>query len=417
MQFTRLHSIILISLVLFCLAGLTFIQLSWLKGAKSIREAELEDQLHITFEQIQTALNQRLAAPHTSIPWVTQHTVDSILSLNRLSMPYEFGISSCKTKQFNWFSKPEMEEQIREGYQAQLSKCIFFNQANKADHLHFYMIFPQREVLIFRQMATAIGSSIFFILLLILAFIYLLSTIFRQKKLSEMKSDFINNLTHEFKTPIASIALAANTLKKLDVVHQSPKALNYLQLINQEGKRLENHIDKVLQMASMDSGTVQLEMLSVEPNKIIKKVVNSLQVMLDQQNGSIELDLHQVPIFITADPMHFFNMVYNLIDNAIKYNNDPVFIHVTSTVKNGFWELYIQDNGIGMSKEVQNQIFQRFYRQNQGDVHDVKGFGLGLAYVKRMAEAHGAEVKLESQLGHGTTFRLIFPQHDNEDYV
>lgn len=431
MQFTRLHSIILISLVLFCLAGLAFVQMSWLKGAKSIRKEQLEERIHITVEQIQVALDQGLpisshlggSRQHlntdtsTSIPLTTRHIIDSVLRTNRLSMPYEFGISSCKTKQFNWFSRADLETQIRAGYEVQLNSCIFFNQKNRSDHLHFYMLFPQQEVLIFRQMATAIGSSIFFILLLILAFIYLLSTVFRQKKLAEMKSDFINNLTHEFKTPIASIALASNTLKKLDVVHQSPKAMNYLQLINQEGKRLENHIDKVLQMASIDSGTVQLELIKMEPNKVIKKVADSLQIMLERQKGQIQLDLEETPIQILADPMHFFNMIYNLVDNAIKYNQESAFIRITSAREDGRWHVRIQDNGIGMSKEVQSQVFQRFYRQYQGDVHDVKGFGLGLTYVKRMADAHGAQVKLDSQLHHGTTFQLIFPQYYAEDYV
>lgn len=422
MKFTRLHSIIIITLVLLSLAGLSFIQLNWLQGAKVIREEKILERLNKVTESIQATLDRELASKKylparcdtdrqikaEALIRDTEHLIDSILRAENLNMPFEYGLSSCKSNDFSWFSDPGMESQLREGCQMKLDNCSFYNHNNNDDHLHLYTIFPQKDKLIFREMSLAIGSSILFMLLLIGAFAYALYTIFRQKRLSEMKNDFINNLTHEFKTPIASIALAAKTLKRLGPVNESGKAMSYLNLIDQEGKRLENHVDKVLQMATMDSGNFALDKQKVDVHEMIHKVRDSFSVILEKKKGEMLLDLQAREPVIDADPMHLFNMIYNVVDNAIKYNKEKPVIRLSTHDLGDELEIGIRDNGIGMSKETQQQIFERFYRQKTGNVHDVKGFGLGLAYVKRMMEAHGGEVELESQPGKGSRFYLVF---------
>lgn len=423
-NFTRLHSISVIALVFLCLSGLSFIQFNWLQGAKVIREEKIQERLNKVMESFKTTLDLQLAENGSFISLTkpnqyaftdhfissTQFLIDSILHAENLDMPFEFGMSSCKTENYKWFSKPESEMEIRQGSQVKLGNCSFVVENGVDDHLHLFAIFPQRERLIFREMSLAIGSSILFMLLLAGAFAYTLFTIFRQKKLSEMKNDFINNLTHEFKTPIASISLAARTLKRLPPIGQSGKAMNYVNLIDQEGKRLENHIDKVLQMASMDSGSFALDKQEVNMHETIAKVKESLSLFLEKKGGEINLGLSAERPLIIADAMHLFNMLYNLVDNAIKYNNQRPQIFIDSKNTGEGLRISVRDNGIGMSKEVQEQVFNRFYRQKMGDARNVKGFGLGLAYVKRMMAAHGGRIELQSQPDQGTTFNLIFPK-------
>ncbi len=421
MKFTRLHSFLIIALVLLSLVGLSAIQLSWLQGARVIQEKKIQEKLERTIDKIKQALNSDLSKTirkkssneresHQRFVATAQTVIDSILHIENLDMEYGFEASGCNSNNYTWYSQPDLKFEKDKACEIHLDNCNFISAAGTKEHLHLYAFVPEKERLIFREMSLAIGSSILFILLLIGAFAYLLWTIFRQKKLSEMKNDFINNLTHEFKTPIASISLAARTLKRLRAVHQSEKAMNYVQLIDQEGKRLENHIDKVLQMATIDSGNLALDKQEVNMHEIIQKVTESLSLILEKRGGEINLRLKAFQPTLWADAMHLFNMLYNLVDNAIKYNNGQPLIRIDSQDIGQYLQISISDNGIGMTNEIQKQVFDRFFRQTTGDVHDVKGFGLGLAYVKRMVDAHNGTIELQSQPGKGTTFSLIFPK-------
>lgn len=424
MKFTKLHSILIIGLVLLSLLGLSVIQFSWLQGAKVIQEEKIQEQLtmvmekfKISFDDSQMVIDQQFEGNKsygdnsykTNFTTAIKSLMDSILSAENFKMDFEFGLTTCKSDDYSYFSNPLLEAEIKKGSEIKLGDCSFLSNSGTKDHLHFFAIFPQKEQLIFREMSLAIGSSILFMLLLAGAFCYTLFTIFQQKKLSEMKNDFINNLSHEFKTPIASISLAAKTLQRLAPVRESNKALNYIHLIDQEGKRLENHIDKVLQMATIDSGNFALDKQEVNIHEVIEKVKKSLSLILEKSGGEINLRLQALRPNIYADAIHLFNILYNLVDNAIKYNNNKPLIFVDCSETDEGLKISISDNGIGMSREVQQQAFDRFYRRKTGNVHDVKGFGLGLAYVKKMMEAHQGRIELDSQPGRGSTFSLIFP--------
>jgi len=388
-----------------------------------IREEKMDERLDQAKQEIETALNAytyqeafpkgqcrpKAMASDPIFLAEANFLIDSVLRKSNLHMPYAYGISSCKSRDVVWFNKPELEEEIREGCTFKLAHSQFSNHEGGNDHLHFYLTFPQKDRLIFREMSLAVGSSLLFILLLVGTFAYTLRIIFRQKKLSAMKNDFINNLSHEFKTPIASISLAARTLNQLEEVGASAKARSYLDLIHQEGKRLENHVDKVLQMATLDAGTFQLDLQDVDLHHIIERVRHSFSVILEKQGGGISLALDAQDPTVEADRTHVFNVLYNVIDNALKYHDGEPRVHISTTSTPEGLQLCIADNGIGMSKETQQHIFERFYRQSSGDVHNVKGFGLGLAYVKHMMEAHRGSIRLESALGRGTRFFLSFP--------
>ena len=230
-----------------------------------------------------------------------------------------------------------------------------------------------------------------------LAFAYTVITINRQKKLSQLKNDFINNLTHEFKTPIFSISLASGLLKKSEKVKESEKLMKYAELIDNEGQRLKSQVDKVLQMALIDSGNFKLEKKQLDLHELISKVARNFELVIHERNGLLKLDLHAKRHVIVADETHLNNIIYNLLDNAVKYTEREPEITVSTVDSDKGIELRIRDNGIGMGEDVQKFIFDRFYRAESGNLHNVKGFGLGLSYVKSVIDAHKGRIKLDSK--------------------
>ena len=250
--------------------------------------------------------------------------------------------------------------------------------------------------------------SILFILLLLGCFAYALYVINRQKKLSEIKNDFINNLTHEFKTPIASINLAANLLKRDEEVGEAKKA-NYIDLIDKESKRLEGQVDKILQIAMIDSGNLTLEKKEVDLHEVIETVVKSMSVTIDQRKAEVLTAFEANPSHVMGDDTHLVNVIYNLVDNALKYTIDqPKIAIATANTEEGI-RISIKDNGIGIGQEIQDFIFDKFYRSETGNVHNAKGFGLGLSYVKKLVQAHQGRISLSSRINEGSEFQLDFP--------
>lgn len=252
-------------------------------------------------------------------------------------------------------------------------------------------------------------TSLLLLLILIVAFSYTVITINKQKKLSDLKNDFINNLTHEFKTPIFSISLASGLLRKSQEVKKSDRLLKYTELIDNEGKRLKSQVDKILQMALIDSGNFKLEKKPLNLHELIEKVSRSFELIINEQKGDLTLDLQAGNPAIFADETHLNNIIYNLLDNAVKYTEVEPKIVVTTKSSNKGIELVIKDNGIGMSDHVQKFIFDKFYRAGSGDLHNVKGFGLGLSYVKSVIEAHNGKIGLKSKKNEGSEFNIYLP--------
>lgn len=273
---------------------------------------------------------------------------------------------------------------------------------------HLAVFFPGQDAYVFAQSSGALILSIVFILLLLCCFAYTLIVIQKQKKLSVIKNDFINNLTHEFKTPIASISLATSMLKRKEEVDERKKS-NYLDLIEHESKRLEGQVDKVLQIAMIDSGSFSLNKKQLDVHEAIGKVVESMRLVVNKRKGEIKLNLNATEPSVMADETHLVNIIYNLVDNALKYTVDvPKILIATEDSDKGI-EISIKDNGIGIGEEIQKYIFDKFYRAESGNVHNVKGFGLGLSYVKKIIEAHSGRINLDSKLNQGSEFKLYFP--------
>jgi two-component system phosphate regulon sensor histidine kinase PhoR len=262
---------------------------------------------------------------------------------------------------------------------------------------------------LYQSLTWRIIGVIIFTIIILAAFTLTLRTLFTQKKLSEIKSDFINNMTHEFKTPLATISLAVDALKNEKVQQDLGKMQYFSGIIKEENKRMNKHVETILQAALMDKQELKLNFQHLHAHEIINKVVDSFRLQLIDKSGQIELMLNAKDNSISADEVHFTNLISNLIDNAIKYSRENLYIKVHTHCTNKHFIVRVEDNGIGMSKESVKRIFEKFYRAHTGNIHNVKGFGLGMSYVKTVVDAHKGKIRVDSTLGKGSIFTIEFP--------
>ena len=271
--------------------------------------------------------------------------------------------------------------------------------------------FPDMNSYIYSSVRFMVPSIIFTIVLLI-TFVITLVLVFRQKRYSEIKNDFINNMTHELKTPIASISLAAQMMND-DSVEKSPRLQKHLgDIINDESKRLRFLVEKVLQMSMFDRQTATFNKKELDLNEMVENIANTFSLRVEHTGGKIYTQIEAVDSAIYVDEVHFQNALNNLVDNAVKYRKpeQPIDIYINTWNDNDSLYCSIRDTGIGIKKENLKKVFDKFYRVHTGNVHDVKGFGLGLAYVKKIVDLHNGEIRVESEYGKGTTFTIKLPK-------
>jgi two-component system phosphate regulon sensor histidine kinase PhoR len=286
---------------------------------------------------------------------------------------------------------------------------VFTSNQPSPGELRVY--FPNRNNIIWSSLWINFLWILIFALIILSCFGYTLTVIFRQKKLSEMKTDFINNMTHEFKTPIATISLAADSITTPVILSNSDKVKRFANIIKQENNRMNSQVEKVLQMALLDKRDFSLKLTPIDLHDVINTAVENISLQVEKKEGTVKAELHAKSPVVEGDLTHITNMVSNLLDNANKYSPEkPDITVITRNVPNGV-EVTVKDKGIGMSKEARKQIFDKFYRVSTGNIHDVKGFGLGLSYVKAMIIAHKGQVDVKSELGKGSSFMLTFPFH------
>ena len=296
-----------------------------------------------------------------------------------------------------------------DGEEYTYSKVLFRNDPqSKTGEVRLH--FPDINSYIYSSVRFMIPSVIFTVVLLI-TFIFTIFVIFRQKRYSEIKNDFINNMTHELKTPIASISLASQMLND-DSVSKSPEMMKHLgTVINDETKRLRFLVEKVLQMSMFDRKKAVFKKKELDLNEMVENVANSFTLRVEHTGGKIYTDIGAIDSTIYVDEVHFQNVINNLIDNAVKYRkpDQPIDIYLTTWNDKDNLYLSVRDTGIGIKKDNLKKVFDKFYRVHTGNVHDVKGFGLGLAYVKNIVDLHSGEIKVESEYGKGTTFTIKLP--------
>ena len=332
------------------------------------------------------------------------------LENNGLKIPFEFAVAN-RNGALNYHSAGSpsgvsLKEEGKEGY----TQPLFPNDPiNKINYLEVY--FPTKADYLFSSIRFMIPSFAFtFILLLI--FIYAIMVAFRQKKVNEMKNDFINNMTHELKTPISSLSLAGQMLGDASVRKSDTMMRHIAEVINDDTKRLRFMVEKVLQMSLYYNQKSVLNLVALDANKVIAASAHSVKLRVEKVGGRIELDLAAGRSLVKVDEMHFANLITNLLDNAVKYRSEehPLILKIaTEDLPHNKLQITVTDTGIGIRKDDLRKIFDKFFRVSTGDRHDVKGFGLGLAYVKKMVEEFGGEITAESEFGRGTTFTLTLP--------
>jgi two-component system phosphate regulon sensor histidine kinase PhoR len=275
---------------------------------------------------------------------------------------------------------------------------------------HLHVIVPDFKVQVWETLKWMILGAVAFTLIILTAFTLTIRTLLRQKKLSEIKTDFINNMTHEFKTPLATISLAVDALRN-EKVQQNPEKRDYFNtIIKEENKRMNKHVETILQAALMEKQELRLNMKPVHAHELIQNALNNHQLQIEEKQSKVDLLLNAKFDMIEADEIHFTNAVSNLIDNAIKYSKESLQLQVTTHCTTKSLVIKIEDNGIGMNKETVKRVFEKFYRAHTGNIHNIKGFGLGMNYVKTVIDVHRGKIKAESTLGKGSCFTIEVPR-------
>jgi len=334
-----------------------------------------------------------------------------------ISIPFAYGVRTRQQPAFLFTSLNTDPHQFESnGYKAALFPNNLIETGN-----YVYVHFPTQQQFILSRLGFTFAASAILILVILACFYIAISTIVRQKKLADIKNDFINNMTHEFKTPISTISLAVEMAQEVTAPRPQPgidtdvrtqereRLTRYMGIIRDETRRLGSHVEKVLQMALLDRGEIQLKLSSVNVHTVIENVFNNIGLQIEQRGGEIEIDFEADREIVEADEIHLTNILTNLVDNAIKYSPEAPHITIRTRSLPDALSIVVADQGIGMTKEQLSRIFEKFYRVPTGNRHDVKGFGLGLSYVKKMIDQHNGQILVESQPGKGSSFELIIP--------
>ena len=368
------------------------------QGTRNIPDEELDEFLSVLYEYNR---------PRSFEERVPANALDSIIKveLNHrgINAGYRFGV-------FDMFGNPVFAQKNNltkynpKSFTVQLFPNDFFGNP-----YYLSLVFPYKKTFLLKSMSWVLASSVVFLLIIIGAFYFSIHTILRQKKLSAIKNDFISNMTHELKTPISTISLACEALSDPDISKMEQAKNNYLRMIKQENERLALLVENVLKSALWDKPDLKLKFDPIDVHQIIDKVKDIIEIQAINKGGNIITKLNAENHQIIADKVHITNVIYNLLDNAIKYTPEkPVITIQTKNHKQGIL-IEVADNGVGIPKEHHAKIFDKFYRIPTGNIHNVKGFGLGLNYVKAIVEKHNGTITLQSEVGKGTKFIIYLP--------
>jgi len=419
----RSHIILIIIFTAISLVGLIITQSFWVLNAVNIGEKQHDHRIDVALEEV---IDELVNSNDTEIVFderpvikseceeVTFFSViDTVLLGNllskyidyhRLDADYEFAIVKTSNDSIIYASIPSISKSLKKKAHKACLSCLW-----KEEYFHLEVYFPsqRREVLV--EMSVWLALSGIFILIVILTFLYIVNTIIRQKKVSEIKNDFINNMTHEFKTPISTISLASEVLLHSNTDSSPERIKKYSKIIYDENIRMRVQVERVLQVARLDRDEFTLTKSEFDLHQLVRDSVQNLCFEECEEETTVNYHLDAHEHILNADEMHIKNVVVNLVDNAIKYSNNSNRINIFTRNRNDGITLSIEDNGVGMSHEATRHIFDKFYRIPTGNIHNVKGFGLGLYYVKNMVDAHGGKIDVKSEPNKGSRFDVYLP--------
>ena len=330
-------------------------------------------------------------------------TIKEELEKRNVSLDFKYGV----------YSIDGLATKLKSGYYTINKKDsyrypFFFNASGDVEY-ELYVTFPDKDEHILSGISNILILSLFFILIIVIAFSSSLYQLIRQKKISEIKTDFINNMTHEFKTPIATINLALDSIKNPKIIHNNDKVLRYVQMIRDENKRMHSQVENVLRISRLEKNEIEISKETVDLHDIIEDAISRIGLLIADNQGRLDLHFEAITAEIPGNQFHLTNVIVNILENALKYSEGAPKIDVYTESTNKFFVFKIKDEGIGMSKAVQKLVFNKFYREQKGNIHDVKGHGLGLAYVKEIVEKHHGTVFVESEKGVGSLFTVKLP--------
>ena len=402
------------------LIGLVITQVSW------VRKAYVLEQQQFSYEVNQVLLttlnNLQKADGDSSIilnPVVQEKPNFFVVKTHYVSDPYL--IQSLLKMEFE-------QSAIQEDFIFNIYDCfsdsvvycknVIYNKPENPNHVphlkwnkeqghYFSVYFPGHSNGLFYQMEFWIYSSI--ILIVIIAFFgFIIQQLLKQRRVNEMKTDFINNMTHEFKTPLSTIAISANALNKPNILERPDRLKKYVEIIQSENTRLQGQVERILQAATIEKENVSIKKQPIDVHDLLLRIIEVFKVNIESKKGNISVSLNATNYTVLGDEEHLKNIFSNLLDNAIKYSPEELDVKVSTQNTNGKIEITITDKGLGIAPENQNHIFEKFYRVSTGNVHDVKGFGIGLNYVHLLVRKHEGNIFLKSELGKGSSFILTF---------
>lgn len=431
---------LIVILISISLLGLVVLQVSWVKNILEVRKGQILSKVDEAGVAVSADLSRAMYTLPGKRSLLKRFGIGSDLSMRLLKTP------SVAEK----FSKRDIEEKIHQALKgsgiekvdvefaiinmygnAEMVSGNFAQKFYDTTHnkLRFYAIIPESlmeldamnsyenlalivpdfNVQVWESLRWVIAGAVVFMLIIFAAFYITLSALLNQKKLSEIKSDFINNMTHELKTPLATIALAVDAVRNEKVQSNKEKLDYFTGIIKEENVRMNKHVETILQSALMDRQELRLQPVEIDVHLLLHSLVDNYELQLADKQGSVEWKLNAATHIVEADETHFTNMLSNLLDNAIKYSKEQLLIRISTHSTHKHMVIRIDDNGIGMNKETVKRIFEKFYRAHTGNVHNVKGFGLGMSYVKSVIDAHKGRIKVDSTPGKGSSFIVEIP--------
>ncbi len=410
-------------LAILSILGIVTMQIFWFSKAFDMKEKEFSQTVNIALQSVgeyilsingqpvplESLVNQ-LSGNYYVVqinghvnPRSLQFLLTKEFQKKNIREDFEFGVYNCETKKMVYGNYVALDSTTQNIENPKGELPVWRN-----DNFYFGVLFPNRDATIIGQMKIWLFSSLVMLLVCIF-FGFTLFFVFRQKQLSEIQKDFINNITHEFKTPLSTIVVSTELLKNPNIYKSPENVTKYTTIIQEEVSRLKSQVESILQIAAIDKEKIQLKFEKCDIHECIRKAVEGTNVLLHPKSGQINLNFEAKEFNVTIDKLHITNVFYNLLENAIKYSTEIPIIEIsTSSDKKGI-TIHVQDNGIGIAQEHIKKVFDRFYRVPTGNLHNVKGFGLGLYYVKNIIEVHKGKIYVQSNPGQGTTFTVFLP--------
>jgi len=408
------------------LGALVWLQIYWVRRSYLLTDEQFNNRVNLALNSVANQINlynkdtfniidpvQQVSSNYFMVNVAGTADPDHLQNLlliefNRynINLDFQFAVYDCFLDSVQWRSyNMRTHSTLEKVEQGNLPKIKM-----EADSHKFALYFPSKNIYIARQLGVMIYSSIG-ILIVIAFFVYIVFIIFKQKRLSEMKTDFINNMTHEFKTPIATIQVSSDALLRPNNTGNAEKVFSYANIIKDETNRLKGQVEQILRIAMLDSVKNKIRKDAFDFNQMIRDIADNMQVRIDNAKCIMDIKLDARNSIVIGDKDHFVNVIYNLVDNALKYSKENPYLLIRTYNKKSKLVVEIEDHGIGIPKEAQKHIFEKFFRVSTGNVHNVKGFGLGLSYVKQIVESHHGKIYLHSVPGKGTTFTIHLKTH------